>query len=68
MLTPSVLAGLAGGGVALLVEGVPFAATAAVLVAVTLAALCVVVLGVTRAARYRVLARERWHLGDDAPA
>ncbi|WP_426310737.1 hypothetical protein [Cellulosimicrobium sp. E-16] len=67
MLAPSVLAGLAGGGVALLVDGVPFAATAAALVAVTLAAQCVVVVGVTRAARYRALVRERWHVGDDGP-
>ncbi|WP_313661691.1 hypothetical protein [Cellulosimicrobium cellulans] len=68
MLAPSVLAGLAGGGVAHLVDGAPFGATAAVLVAVTLAAPCVVVVGMTRSARYRALARERWHLGDDSPA
>ncbi|MGW6228999.1 hypothetical protein ACWFQT_17990 [Cellulosimicrobium cellulans] len=70
MLAPSVLAGLAGGGVALLVDGVPFAATAAVLAVGTLAALCVVVVvvGVTRSARYRTLVRERWHVGDDGPA
>ncbi|WP_264029495.1 hypothetical protein [Cellulosimicrobium sp. SH8] len=67
MLAPSVLAGLAGGGVALLVDGVPFVATAAVLVTVTLAALCVVVVGVARAARYRARVRERWHVGDDGP-
>ncbi|WP_353707505.1 hypothetical protein ABRQ22_16505 [Cellulosimicrobium sp. ES-005] len=67
MLVPSVLAGLAGSGVALLVDGVPVAATAAALAAATLAALCVVVVGVTRAARYRALVRERWHVGDDGP-
>lgn len=68
MLAPSVLAGLAGGGVAHLVDGAPFGATAAVLVAVTLAAPCVVVVGMTRSARYRTLVRERWHVGDDGPA
>ncbi|MGB2557006.1 hypothetical protein [Cellulosimicrobium cellulans] len=67
MLAPSVLAGLAGGGVALLVDTVPSAAMAAVLVAMTLAALGVVVVGVTRSARYRALVRERWHVGDDGP-
>jgi hypothetical protein len=68
MLAPSVLAGLTGGGVALLVDGVPFAATAAVLVTATVAAQCVVVVGVVRSARYRAIARERWHVGDDGPA
>lgn len=67
LLAPSVLAGLAGGGVGLLVEGVPFTATAAALVVLTLAALCVVVVGTTRSARHRTLVRERWHVGDDGP-
>ncbi|ARU51986.1 hypothetical protein CBR64_11355 [Cellulosimicrobium cellulans] len=67
MLAPSVLASMSGGGVTLLVDAVPSAATAAVLVAVTLAALCVVVVGVARSARYRALVRERWHVGDDGP-
>ncbi len=51
----------------LLVEGVPFTATTAALVVLTLAALCVVVVGTTRSARHRTLVRERWHVGDDGP-
>jgi len=67
LLAPSVLAGLAGGGVALVADGVPFAAMAVVLAVVTLAAPGVVTAGAVRSARYRALVRERWHPGDDGP-
>ncbi|UKJ63643.1 hypothetical protein H1Q78_18855 [Cellulosimicrobium cellulans] len=68
LVAPSVLAGLAGAGAALLVDGVPFALVALALLVSAAGAAVVVVLDVPRSARRRAQVRERWHVGDDGAA
>jgi hypothetical protein len=67
LVTPSVLAGLAGVGLSLVVDGVPFALLALALLVTGAAAVAVVVADVPRSARRRALVRGRWHPGDDRP-
>jgi hypothetical protein len=68
LVAPSVLAGLAGAGAALLLDGVPFALVALTLLVSAAGAGVVVVLDVPRSARRRAQVRERWHVGDDGAA
>ncbi|QJW37885.1 hypothetical protein [Cellulosimicrobium protaetiae] len=62
---PSVLAAVAGSGLATVVDGVPWPAVSVALAASALGATALVVRSGPRAAARRVAVRARWHPGDD---
>ncbi|WP_435738376.1 hypothetical protein V5D56_07235 [Cellulosimicrobium sp. PMB13] len=68
LVAPSLLAGAAGEGVALVADGVPWVVVALTALVTAVGAAVVVVRDVPRSAAVRAAVRERWHPGDVDPA